>query len=679
MKKIITFILIFMVTIVVISPKEVSANGIPYRTYTYSSSSDSLIWTQDAYVPLSIQYDLGGIEIKNPQDITIDKNNNVYIVDEALKQIIFYNIETNESRVIGTGILDRPRGIHIGNDEKIYVADFGTKKGYQFIYNELVDDYEVTMTYERPENSPFFGEGDVFDPVKIVTDHANLVYITLAGNYNGLAKFDSNGEFTGFFGGNQLPRTLNNLIRQFLFDEEQRRSLFQMIPKPVYNVAVDHNGLILTTTKDDFGYKKINIANQVYNESLWGFNDNEDLFVGPNNTIFTISKQGNIIEYTPEGETLFIFSGYDEFNQKGLFKSPTGIAVDSRNNIYAIDNQTNSLQIFVPTEFANIIHRAINLYYDGKYAESLGPWQEVLKMNALFDLANKGIGDAYFAQMEYEEAMDAYIIARDRDGYSQAYWEVRNQNLLNSGPIIIVVLLAFVVLFILNQFIGYTKYLKLPFVKAHHKLKEYKKYNELIFGFYVIKQPADAFYGIKREQKSSNLMALIYIALFFIAYIVWKYYTSFLFNDTIVSQINIFRELVIVMLIIGLFVFSNYLIGSIRDGEGKFKDILQGTAYILLPMIITFPILTIISHYLTANESFVYQTLLYIGIGMTIIYIIIMVKEIHFYDMKPTIANILITIFTAIMIVAFSFIIYLLLSEVYGLFADIIKEVVGRG
>ena len=83
MKRNIIFILLAMLSVFAFSNKKVEANGIPYSTYTYSSSKDSLIWTQDAYLPLSIQYDLAGVEIGNPQDITIDQNNNVYIADET--------------------------------------------------------------------------------------------------------------------------------------------------------------------------------------------------------------------------------------------------------------------------------------------------------------------------------------------------------------------------------------------------------------------------------------------------------------------------------------------------------------------------------------------------------------------------------------------------------------------
>ncbi|MCR1808785.1 YIP1 family protein [Haploplasma modicum] len=664
-----------------INKQEIKANGVPYNTYTYSNSSKRFVWTQDAYIPLSIQYDLGGIELKDPQDITIDSENNIFIADAQQKMIIRYNLETDETISIGEGILSKPSGVHVGDDNKLYVADSGNKAAYQFTFNPAKNNYEITNKYVKPIATPYFDDDDSFEPIKVVTDHANIVYIVLAGNHNGMAKFNKNAEFTGYFGGNQLPATFSNLIRQFLFDEEQRRKWFSMIPAPVYNAAVDEKGLILTTSKKIEGYKKLNIANQVFNESIWGFEDNEDLFVGPNNTIFTISGgDGSIVEYSPEGDILFVFSGKDNYNQKGLFKSPKGIAVDSRNNIYVVDNHNNakSLQIFIPTEFANTIHEAISLYYDGRYTDSLEPWKKVLKMNSLFDLANKGIGDAHFANLDYKDAMNSYIYARDQEGYSEAYWEVRNQQLLKSGTAIVVITVSLILLVILNQFLGFSKYIFLPIRKIHKYLKKFKIYEELIFGFYILKKPSDGFYGIKRENKSSNITALIYILLFFIAYMFWQFNTSFLFNDVITSEINVVNEGLIIFGVIAFWVLSNYLIGSIRDGEGKMSNILQGTAYILLPLIIMLPVASIISNFLTYNEKFIYTVIFIIGIMLSVVYLIIMVKEIHFYDMKPTIANILISIFTAVMIVVFIIIIYMLFSEVIGLFQDIIREVSGR-
>ncbi len=677
MKKYIVLLIILLAFF--IPSLEVNANGLPYSTYTYSSANQRFVFTQDAYLPLSISYDLGGLTLDTPSDMTIDEEDNVYIADSGNSRIIKYSLKDDVVSLIGEGILDQPSGVHVGLDGSLYVADFGTKEGYQFLYDELTDTYSVGSVYAKPVNTPYFTESDAFDPTKIITDRGNNVYMLLAGNINGLAEFENNGNFFGFFGGNTLPSTIDNVMKSILFDEQQRREWFKMIPKPVYNIAVDHDGLILTTTKEEFGYLKLNIANFVYNESAWGFNTVEDLFVGPYNTIFAITSDGYITEYGPDGSVLFIFSGADTYNQKGLFKYPTGVAVDSKSNIYVVDQETSALQVFIPTEFANLVHYAIDLYQKGKYAESLDPWKEVLRMNSLFDLANKGIGNAYFSEMNYEKAMEYYEVARDTDGYSNAFWEVRNTALLNSGGLIVGVFLSMLLLYFVNKFVHFMDYVRKPFTKLKKFLSKYKLYQELVFPFYILKHPSDGYYGIKRESKGSNLSATIYLLLFFAMYVYWIFETSFLFNNQIPSEINMFQQLTTIFVPFFLWVSANYLVCSIRDGEGKLSDVYQGSAYSLLPMIIAFPLLTIISKGLTYNETFIYTTLLFIGVALTVIYMIVMVKEIHFYDMKPTISNILISIFTAIMILAVLFIVYLLLNEVWTLFSDIVRELINRG
>ncbi len=678
MKKICLFLLILMLSILVSSPK-IEANGLPYVTYTYSSSTRRFVFTQDAYLPLSVTDNLGGLTLNNPQDITIDREDNVYIADQGNSRIIKYELRTDQVWIIGEGILDQPKGVHVGNDGHLYVADFGTQKGYQFLFDRITNTYTLGSVYEKPTNTPFFKPNDPFVPTKIVTDQGNNVYLLLAGNINGLVEYENNGTFFGFFGGNRIPNTWDNILRFMLFDEKQRRNWFQMIPKPVYNVAVDQDGLILTTTKGDMGYMKLNIANFVYNRSVWGFDTIEDLFVGPYRTIFTITSDGYITEYGPDGSVLFVFSGPDQYNQKGLFKSPTGIAVDRKSNIYVVDQQTNALQVFVPTDFANLVHYAIDLYQDGKYEESLEPWKEVLKMNSLFDLANKGLADAYFAQMDYEMAMVYYRISRDTQGYSEAFWEVRNTFLLGSGSNIIAMLLVLIVLYFINQFTHFTDGLKKPIRRIKVFLSRFKLYHEMVFPFYIFKNPGDGYYGIKRENKGSNLSATLYVLLFFLAYVYFIFETSFLFNPFIPTEINLFQQAITVFLPFYLFVLSNYLVCSIRDGEGKLSDVYQASAYTLLPMIITLPLAAIVSKGLTYNEAFIYQTILFVGLFITLLYVIIMVKEVHFYDMKPTIANLFITLFTGLMILVVVFIIYLLLSEVGTLLSDIVRELITRG
>ena len=673
MKKL--FILVLMLCVVPLFT--VSANGVPYLTFTYSSTNNRFVYTQDAYVPLSRIQAFDDLALDDPQDIVIDANDVLYIADSGLGLVMKYDLTTQEKTLIGEDVLSRPTGVHVGTDGRVYVTDFELKKAFQF---EITTNgsYELKVTYERPENSPFFDEGTTFDPTKIVTDKAHNVYVLLAGNVNGLAQFKNDGTFFGYFGGNKIPASWQNTVTYLFFDEQTRRDLFQIIPDPVYNVSVDQDGLILTTTKGLDGYLKLNIANFVYNSSVWGFDNIEDITVGPYETIFTVSSDGYIVEYGPDGSVLFIFSGTDTSGIQGLFQGPSGIAVDSTNNLYVIDSQTKSLQIFMPTSFANLIHQAIELYQDGRYAESLVPWQQVLEQNALFDLANQGLGDAYFAEQNYEEALYYYEIARDQNGYSDAFWEVRNDVLLGSGTVIIVLLGIGAILLFGGKYLGVWTYAAKPFKYVDEKTKHVTLIQELKFPFYILKHPIDGHYGIKREQKASYVSASIYYLLFFFAYMFFIYQTNFLFNPVNALQINLTEQIVSIFVPLLLFVVANYLVCSIRDGEGRFKDVYIATAYALLPAILGLPVVTLISLGLTLNEAFIFDTLLYITLFFTGFYMIFMIKEVHYYDMKNTIGNLLITLFTGLMIVVVVFIVYLLLGEVVTLISDIIREVTVR-
>jgi hypothetical protein len=88
MKKI---LIIFFISIFLLIPSlNLKANGLPYATYTYSSALNRMVWTQDAYIPLSIQTELSGLQLEEPQDLTIDKEDNLYISDYGNKRIIKY-------------------------------------------------------------------------------------------------------------------------------------------------------------------------------------------------------------------------------------------------------------------------------------------------------------------------------------------------------------------------------------------------------------------------------------------------------------------------------------------------------------------------------------------------------------------------------------------------------------
>lgn len=661
--------------------KVAAENGVPYLTYTFSRSQRSMVRTQDAYVPLSIAQKIGDYELNKPQDIVIDASENVFIADTGNGRIIKFNPDLEEltPEIIGEGILQEPTGVAVDGEGNLYVADFGKEEGYRFSYDQETKTYSLAVTYKRPLNSPLLLEDEPFKPNKIEVDNGGNVYLVLSGNINGLAQYNNDGEFFGYFGGNEIPPTFRNILRFLLFNEEQRRKWFKMIPSPVYNLAVDQKGSIITITKAAFGFKKLNIGNTVITETLYGSSVNEDVAVGPINNVFTISEDGYIVEYSDEGDLLFIFGGRDTTSQKGLFDKASAIAVDSRNNIYALDSENSSLQIFYPTDFADTVHQALELYQNGYYLQSKEYWENVLKMNSLFDLANVGLGSANFASENYREAMESFRLAREKNGYSEAFWEVRNLYLLQHAGSYIIILFGLLIVYLLNLKLNFMRYVKKPFSLLHQRLKEYRLYRELAFAFTLIRHPIEGFYGIKREQRTSVLSATILLVLIYGVYIASLYLTGFLFSNRIVSEINLFEESVKVLVPFGLFVIANYLVCSIREGEGKFRHVYQASVYMLSPILIALPILIIFSNVLTLNESFVYEFGTFVTYLWLAIYLVLMVKEIHNYGFSSAIGNILLSVFTALMIAVVVFIVYLLLNEIASFLINIWIEVSSRG
>jgi succinate dehydrogenase hydrophobic anchor subunit len=103
------------------------------------------------------------------------------------------------------------------------------------------------------------------------------------------------------------------------------------------------------------------------------------------------------------------------------------------------------------------------------------------------------------------------------------------------------------------------------------------------------------------------------------------------------------------------------------------------TAHALVPYIILTPILAIISNGLTYNEWIVYQLLDGLRFVWSGAFIILMIKEVHNYDVRALLKNVFLTIFTMLMLVLIGFLMYVLTSQLWNYVESIIQEVLLRG
>ncbi|MGM0436187.1 MAG: YIP1 family protein [Bacillota bacterium] len=648
----------------------------PTRYNTYTTSNQQIVRTQTAYTPVTSVNQVFGESLDEPNDIHIDEDNTIYIVsnsDDTGKLMVF-NLESEEMTVIGEDFLVNPTGVHVNDNGNILIADRGGRVAYR-----LDEDGNVLQTYTKP-NSPLFGD-IAFQPKKIVGDNHGNVYILNQGT-RGLAQFGPSGQFLGYYGTNTITPTFRTIIQYTFFTEEQQSRIFNLTPPEVTNMDIDERGLIHTVSKgvSGRGVKRLNISGDNLLPEVYNARDLTDVAVGPIGNIYTITDSGMIYEYDRDGNMLFMFGGQDVSGQiKGLFNVPSAIAVDSDSNIYAIDEASGEMKIYMPTQFTNLVHTALETYQEGFYLESQEPWAEVLKMNDFFDLAHQGMGNAHYSLGEYEEALESYEIAYERGGYSDALWEVRNDWLLENVGIIIGVIFAWLFLYVINLKAKFMHYATDPIKHTYKKAKEKSKtFDQVMYVFSYLKNPADASYEIKRRSRVGYLPATILLIIYFFFYIYYIYELNFLFNYRVISSINVGEEMIKIFLPFILWVLANYLIGSIREGEGRFKDVYITTIFSIFPFFISLPIITVMSQALTYNEAFLIEFIQILAILLTVIYFFFMVKETHYYTIKETFQSIFISAFTMVMLMLGTFIIYMLLNELFVVIKDITMEVLQR-
>ena len=674
--KLISLFIVFCVSVISYNRLGVVEANTPYTTYTVDGYGE-YIETQTAYLPVRSIRLIDDLSFSSASDLIITEDNTMFIADTGNKRIIVSDLEGNLIRTIGEGILGSPTGIFVTEDKKLYVADEVNERVYVFS-----ETGELVTEYGKPDH-PLFGEKATFKPQKVAVDKRGSIYIISKGNSNGIIQLSqaNNGEFLGYFGVNDARIDLMGIFRDLVFTDEQKAQLKSTEPVTTNNLTIDSKGLIYTITQGE-GARTLKKLNMAGTDMLGGapYDDYPgDVIVGPIGNIFVTSTNGYIYEYTSEGELLFVFGGRDNGDQRvGLFKTVSSISMDSNQWLYVLDQEKNEIQVFEPTEFANLVHNALVLYEEGHYLESKAPWLEVIEMNSLFDFAKVGLGEALFKEEAYEEAQTAFKQGLDLTGYSDSYWEIRNVWLKTNLVSIFLIALGSYILFKVIHLLDRKKNILSPIKKQLNKIKNIKLIKEINFIWYFIKNPSDGFYGIKREGKVSILSTTISLVLFICVYLFNRYCSGFLFKTVKEGEFTIGSDITLFLAGFILLLTCHYLVATITDGEGKFKHVYSGIVYSFVPYFLLVPIATILSNVLTLNESFILSFMYTLTYGWIGVLLVIMIKELHNFTLSEVVKNIFVTLFTTLIAILAIFVVYVLFTQVYDFVSAIIGEVVYR-
>lgn len=645
----------------------------PYKTYTVDGYG-YVLETQSAYNPLAAITKVGETAFVSPMDMAIGKDGNLYIADAGAHVILICSRDGEQVGSIGEGILQTPTGVYVTEDGTVYVADKDAKKVFVFDAQG-----NVTAEYGKPD-SPIYGNSMDFKPTKVVANKTGTMYIICEGNMNGIVQLSpvEGGSFLGYFGTNYTSLSPFQMIQRVILTDAQRAQMLSNIPSTPTNLHIDDTGLIYTVTQGDkeTSLKKLNIAGKNLLDSDPYYADlPAAVTTGNYNNILVADSDGYIYEYNEDGELLFMFGGRDDGRQRvGLCNKVEAIAVDEDDRIYLLDSDKKQIHIFEPTEFTNLLHESLYLFSKGQYTQSKEPLSKVLQMNSMFDYANQAMGHAYLQEENYEQALKYFRLAKSFEGYSDAFWEVRNIWIRNYLVAAVLAIAAVIVLIRGGKSLYRKKYANRPTTQTG----EHILLGQLRYSLYFMRHPMDGCYGVKKEGKNSWWCANILLGTFILISILEKYCSGFLVKTVREGRYDLITDIGKVLVIFIGLTACNYLVVTIHEGEGFFKDLYCAYAYCLTPYIVIKPFVILLSNVLTYNEVFLISFANIIVWTWVVILILLTLKEINNFTVGETAKALAVTAFTVLILTLLVCIIYVLFSQVIDFVITVVREVVYR-
>ncbi len=390
------------------------------------------------------------VRMTAPQGLFI-RNDDLYVVDTSNNRII--QIDIKDAKYEVKRIIDHVEGgepekfnspydVFVDAEDNIYVTDF-----YNHRIVMMDKDLNWMKEFTKPTDATFDQSLD-FLPKKLVVDVAGRVYALVTNCNKGIVKYEADCSFAGFIGATPVSvSTAEYIWKRYFQTQAQREASAAFVPTEYENIYIDGDGFIYATTTNFSEYdlkwdnakpiRRLNglggdilVKNDHYPPigDLWWL-EGESTYYGPtkmtdvtvfDNEIYVVLDRvrGRMFGYDNQGIMLWAFG--TRGNIEGAFTSPIAIE-HSGFDLYVLDQLENSITVFTPTEYGTIIYDAIEKYQSGEYNESAEIWQDVLKFNANYPLAFRGVGRTLLRQNNYEEAMEYFKMAHDRDNYGRAF------------------------------------------------------------------------------------------------------------------------------------------------------------------------------------------------------------------------------------------------------------------
>lgn len=669
-------------------------------TYTYSSKG-KYQKSPDAMQVIDIYDDFGDIGVlEKPTDIFV-KNEKIYIADKGNNRIVILDNNMEPYAVINSfenmgsqESFDSPSGVYVTDSGELYVAD--TMNGRIVVFDENLKFKKITAVFSKDVLPDEF----IYQPTSVAVNKAGRMFIISANTNMGVMMVSPTGEFEGFIGAQRVSTNAFELMKRAFMTEEQLERSVSFVPVEYSNITIDEEGFIYVTSSSINPYdlyssissqssayapiKKLNPSGTDVLRRYGFFSPVGKIDFDPYGTDEN-SKSSSIGEvclldngqyllldtehelmfvYDSSSNLLYAFGGVGE--SAGKFSQLIS-ATYSNGVLYTLDGDNGRITLWQYTSYGNLLNEVCELREKRDYAGSSRKWNEIITYNNNFDIAYLGIGKDYLDQGNYEKAMEYFELVGNSQYYMRAFAKKRQLFLNKYGMLIFIG--AILLIFALVKL--FSKIAKFNEEKREHQA-DGKLTSELMYAFYTMFHPFKGFYEIKYEKRGSVKSATILLSISTFAIVFNGMCKAFGMKTG--SDASIIALLAGILLPVGLWCIANWCFTSLMNGKGKMKDIYNATSYSLLPIVIIYIPVTLLSHFTTSDEYMILTLLTGLALLWTIILIFISNIMVHEYEFGKSIVVCILTIIGMAIILFLCMVFFNLLGDIVSFIKNIYTE-----
>ena len=196
----------------------------------------------------------------------------------------------------------------------------------------------------------------------------------------------------------------------------------------------------------------------------------------------------------------------------------------------------------------------------------------------------------------------------------------------------------------------------------------------LRYSLHVIVRPFDGFWDLTRERRGSMAAANFIVFMTLLTRILQLQYTSFLFVRVNWARINVFTQMLSILLPLLIWCVANWSLTTLFEGKGRMRDIYLGSAYSLTPYVLIQLPLILISNMVTVEEGAFYSVLSSISLIWCGLLLVVAMMMIHDYSLGKTLAFMVMSVFGMLVIIFVMMLFFSLVSDGIAYFVSLYKE-----